>query len=331
MHRDAHIPLFGEPGLACLKVGGKVDGVSRLLLGFGDRLVEGAEARCGVGSRQGDVADVGQIQAHAGEGSEPLLVVEIAETQLVHPQLNRLAQHIIPVVGRLLLRVANTDHNGGDIGEVGRTNHRHAISSQHHRVGDGNAGMRAAAYLDVALLLHVDQRVEHNFHAVVDRPNGGGVLTAVPRRQLNWNLILIVVVGEVGAQTDESGHIALVDDILLVNLFGMDEHLKFLELTEVVSGGFVDGARIAVDQVLHLHRQCLLIHIINSGTSKALFAFDTRRQHVRNRRAVAVLLITQTGNVERGFLSTVSRKVVTIFHQVEGIGAPVASHQFECG
>ena len=295
MYGDADVPLFGEEGLARFEVGSKVNGVQRLGLTFGHRLVEGAEAGGGIGTRQGDVAHVSQVESHSGEGGETLFVVKVAKAQLVHPHLHRFRQHIVTILHGAFLGVADTNHDGGHIGEVGSTHHGNALSliKTSYGIRNGDARMRAVTYLYITMLFHRHQRVENDFQTVVFRPDNRGVLAAIPRSKLQRNFILVVVVGKVGTQTDERSYLTFGNSIVLVNFLSMDEHSEFLELAQIVTGGLIDSPCIAIAQVLHFHGECLLVDMVGGCASVALLALDARRQHVGYRITVSILLNTQ--------------------------------------
>ena len=160
--RNLDIPLFREEQLAAVDVGGEVEVYVRLVGAFGDRLLQASETWAGVHSRNGQVAHIGEGRTGAQQGSETLTVVKPAQPQLVNPHFHRLGLHIVIVVLKLLLGVADTYHDGRHLAQIRVTDHsvyRTGIRKRRRGIRHQNAGMSAVAHLAVTLHLQGNQGV----------------------------------------------------------------------------------------------------------------------------------------------------------------------------
>ena len=111
----------------------------------------------------------------------------------------------------------------------------------------------------------------------------------------------------------------------------MDKHSEFLELSKVILRRTIDGTSVTVQQVLRLHRQSLLIFVIDDGGTKALFSLNTGRQYIRNRCTITILFKIHGRNVKSGLFPTIRGKIITILQQIHSTSTPFAAHQLKRG
>ena len=187
---------------------------------------------------------------------------------------------------------------------------------------------------DGAVTLHLqgDQRIQGDIDHILLRPDGVGIATDTPRRDGDRELVLVVVLFEVGTQTDERRHITGTQVTGGEDILRVDVHLQVVELTEVIRRALVDGTGITIGQIDHLHRHRLLVLLIGlGGHTIGGLTDNARRQHVGNRRTVGVLLIAHRPNVEGALAVVLRRLVVAVLAKTEGVSTPAAAHQLERG
>ena len=111
----------------------------------------------------------------------------------------------------------------------------------------------------------------------------------------------------------------------------MDKHFKVFVLSQVEVGCLVDGASVAVDEVLDGHLQRLLIDTGGLHSSNHQFLLDARRDDVRHGFAAAVLVDADCRNIEGGRVAVVVGLVFARSLDALGVGAPFAFHEIQGG
>ena len=108
----------------------------------------------------------------------------------------------------------------------------------------------------VASGLHFHEVFQKDVYVVDFRPDAFLVVVGgSPRGHFRRHLVFVVVFGEVGADAHEDGEVLVFERAVFVGGFGMDEHLEVFVLSQVEVGGLVDGASVAVNEVLDGHLQ----------------------------------------------------------------------------
>ena len=154
----------------------------------------------------------------------------------------------------MLTVVAHSDHDGSHVLQRRVAEHGDLVLRLTRGVVVDDVRYRvahtlvAAPFSTVTGCLRVGQHLQRKVEHVVLRPYcctvGGAIVVILSRRrQMQRNLIFVVVVAQVGTQTDEATQVAVLQ--LRINgghLLGMDEHLQFLVLPQVVAGVLVHSA-----------------------------------------------------------------------------------------
>ena len=104
----------------------------------------------------------------------------------------------------------------------------------YRRIGNGVARVHAVSDGGIALHFQGHQRIQRDIHAVFLRPDSIGIAPNRPGSDFHRNLVFIVVLREVGTQTDENPDIARFEVIGRLDIFSMDVHLQVVELAQVV-------------------------------------------------------------------------------------------------
>ena len=152
-----------------------------------------------------------------------------------------------------------------------------------------------------------------------------------PSRHLHGHFVFVVVLGEVGTDTHEHGQVLVVERLVVVGGFGVDEHLQVFVLPQVEVGGFVDGPTIAIDEVLDGHLQRLLIDTGGLRHADHTFLLDAGRDDVRHRVAAAVLVDADGRDVEGRIVVDVVGFIFARGLDALRVGAPFAFHEVEGG
>ena len=111
----------------------------------------------------------------------------------------------------------------------------------------------------------------------------------------------------------------------------MDKHLEVFVLPEVEVGGLVDGASVAVTEVLHRDLQRLFVDAGGLRHSDGPFLLDAGRDDIRHGLALAVLVDADGRDVHLGFVGRVVRLVFAWSLDVLRVGSPFAFHKVKRG
>ena len=208
VERDAHLRLVGEE-LSEFERGG--DGV--LLLGVGRTLhhtiLQTAEAIADITAREVHHTEVGELYVHRSRGGPSAVVVGVEQSQFVHPYLTRL---------HLAGDVSHTDHHHLNLTQCGVTHHTHLVGGTVWVGGriESCIGGGSRRLCDISGFLDSRKNVEIDKEHVRLRPHhlpvGRGIfaIIAAVGRQLQGNLIFVVVVLVITTQTDEHGELAVL-------------------------------------------------------------------------------------------------------------------------
>ena len=187
----------------------------------------------------------------------------------------------------------------------------------------------ALGLTDVALFLELCEHIKVDVEHVIDGPHltavgiGVFVVVAAVWREHQRNLVFVVVVLIVAAQTYEHGKLIVlqVGDIGH-EMIGMDEHLHVLVLTEIERGLLIDGLRLSMLHVPHHHVQCLFVVLHKLWLRGVGGTADARRQHVIDGNLIVVLFNVHGTHHE--FSRFRRRGVQTLF-----VNAPLSTHKVE--
>ena len=184
----------------------------------------------------------------------------------------------------------------------------------------------------ITALFHLNEVFQTDVQVVDFRPNGifvGG--RCPPWGHLHRHFVFVVVFGEVGTDTHEDGEVLVLQRTVLMGGFGVDKHLEVFVLSQVEVGSFVDGATVAIGEVLHGHLQRLLVDAGGLHRSDHHFLLDARRDDVGHRLASAVFVDADGRNVESGRVADVVRLVFARSLNALRIGTPFTFDEVEGG
>ena len=112
---------------------------------------------------------------------------------------------------------------------------------------------------------------------------------------------------------------------------GVDEHLQVFVLSQVEVGGLVDGATIAVDEVLHGHLKCLLVDADGLCHSDDTFLLNAGRGDIRHGNAAVVLVNADGRDIKSGLVADIVGFILARGLDALRIGAPFAFYEVEGG
>ena len=105
------------------------------------------------------------------------------------------------------------------------------------------------------------------------------------------DLVFVVVIAQVGTETDEAGEVAVLQvGIDALQFLGMDEHLQVLVLPHVVARVLVHRPCVMRTEVCYAEDHRLLVLRDELRLTGVGLTAHTRRQHIVDRRAGAVFL-----------------------------------------
>ena len=197
----------------------------------------------------------------------PAAIVDgILQAQLVDPHLTRL---------HTTGQVANTNHHSLYLTQRRITHHRDAVVGL---VGVIVAeGLRVAGGTQstglVAGLLDLREDAEVDIKHVGRWPDSSTVvhiifiIIAAVGCQLQGDDILVVVALVVATHADKDSQLVILQIAWLIinQMVGMHEHLQVLILAQVEDGIAIDGFRLAWREILHHHRERLLVGLGQLG------------------------------------------------------------------
>ena len=171
----------------------------------------------------------------------------------------------------MLTIIADTDHDGryllqGRVTKDGDLVLRFVVRVVVDDVRDGVAyAFVAGTFGFVASHLGVRQYLKREVEHICRRPHFlavGCIIIVIltRRRQMQRDLVFVVVIPEVRTQTDEAGQIAVFQlRIDTAHLLGVDEHLQVLVLPHVVSRVLIHRPGIMRREVHDPHHHRLLV------------------------------------------------------------------------
>ena len=244
----------------------------------------------------------------------------LQKPELVDPDFSTL--HLIRIVShtyhqRLYLAQARIAHDGDPVARM---------FCIHHHIRC-HIGSHASSLRLVALLLEAGKYAQGYIEHILLRPDqlsvGRTVAVIIAARfgQLERNLILIVIVLIVAAQTDEDRQLAVlqIGGVLLQGI-GMGKHLDALVLAEIEGRVLIYRLCLAMGQILHHQTQSLLVCLDKLWLRWVLLAADTRRKHIVDRCLLGIFLQTDCTRLQGSATGCTQRLVV---------GTPFAVHQVE--
>ncbi len=147
------------------------------------------------------------------------------------------------------------------------------------------------------------------------------------RGKLQRNLVFVIVVAYIGAESHEERQLAVAQTCGVVyEFFGMNPHLELLVIAEVVGGETIDGPRFRGQQIFGGERKRLLVELHDLGLSGVGDVRHSGGEHIVHGRASGVFL-----NVDGGDVEASRGGGVAAVGKVEFVRAPLASHQLERG
>ena len=289
-------------------------------------LIHCAEAVCLAMEAHVDSGNVAHAQCHAGLRSPATFVVKVSDSELIGPDNT--------ILGRASV-IAHTNHDDahiaqrwitldGDsvIGVVG------ILLSEAYSV----AHIRVASHLGrITGLLDCRQQVKVDVEHVVLGPHlvsvagAVGVIASV-WREVQRNLVFIVIVLDIRAQSQECRHIAIgqVSGVVDCSL-GMQEHLQSLIDAQVITGVAVDATCITRLQSIDSNLHRLLIELCDLRVSRIDDTCHTRRQDVVHRLARGILL-----DVDGVDIDIAHSRCIATHIEVVIVVAPLTSHELKC-
>ena len=202
----------------------------------------------------------------------------------------------------MLAVVAHTDHDGGylfqrRVSEHGDLVLRLVVGVVIDDVWDSVAYALVACAFGLVpgglgVREHLERKIEHVLLWPYRFTVGGGVVVIQPRcGQMQRDLIFIVVIAQVGTETDEAGEVAVLQfGINALQFLGMDEHLQVLVLPHVVARVLVHRPCVMRTEVRYAEDHRLLVLGDKLRLTGVGLTAYTRRQHIVDRRAGAVFL-----------------------------------------
>ena len=252
-------------------------------------------------------------------------MVEVSQTHLVDPHHGALVQTVVIRVECVVVFVGipHPYHDHDYVRQVGISLDReasiilriHGLVFLEERVPGG------------PLDLQVLKLAELDVDVVLSGPNE--VLVAcVPRRDLHRDFVLVVVVLEIVAQSDEARHVIVVEGRAIRTRLGVDIHAQALVHPHVEIDVAVCTARIAIFQSANGHFQRLLIQTALVRGPYIDFTDDARRRHIWDRFPVSVFF-----DVDRTDGKRSGRRVIglNLLWTREGlqVATPFSSNQFQ--
>ena len=228
-----HLGLIREE-LTQLYAGRRTIGAEVIRAAFVHPLLQSAKPFRGIATRHIHITHIRQLHVQCALCSPATFVVVFLQSELVHPYLTRLQ------VGR---QVTHTDNHGLDIAQCRITHDTDLVIGFFVCIGAIHTVIRSPTFgLGlVTLLLQVGENRERHIQHVLLGPysslvgNRIAVIRRITmRRELQWNLILIVVTLVVRTQSHEHGQLVVlqVRGILLQGI-GMYEHLDAFILSQI--------------------------------------------------------------------------------------------------
>ena len=239
----------------------------------------------------------------------------------------------------MLTVVTHTDHDGLDLFEGRVTQHRDLILRLVVRViiddvRDGVAHPFVTGSLgSVTGCLGIGERRKREIEHILLRPhflsvNRGVVIIDTLRRETQRDLIFVVVIAQIGTETDEAGEVAVFKQrVDLFHLLRMDEHLQVLILADVVSGILVHGACIVRTEVHDTQHHRLFVLGDELCLTRVGLSAHSRREDVVNRRTGTVLLdINRLHADRRGIYHRDA-----VGSEITGVLTPFTAHEVHGG
>ena len=284
VHRQLH-PEEIRKELAELQGRVGVDPLYRLPLALLYALLEATPSGRGHVGSHIEVAEVAQGRLKLRRGRPSALLIEFGKPELVGPDDRTLLQSVIvPAEAvHVLVRVADTDHHRHHVCEVGVSAHSEAL------IPLDALELLEERIAHRACNLEVLQVLETQVNLIGLGPDLG-FLRRAPGRDLQRNLVLVVVVHEVRSQAHEGGQVARLQGLVGPRRLGVHEHAQALVHAHVEVDVAVGRPRITVLQAADLQLQRLLVQLGLVGRGHIDLPDDARGRDVVDRLTVAVLL-----------------------------------------
>ena len=325
-------PQFAGKHFAQLDGSVGVQPLQGLPLPFLHALFKAAPTRDGHVGCDTHVGQVGQRGIGLGHRCPSPVVVEACQTQFVHPHLGALG---LPIVSgpqgllQILVRIAETHHDGDHIAECGISLHRQTTLAAvvHNRI---HPCRRHPIHVTVAQFVEAQQpqRVQVDVDVVLERPN---VFLRIARQingcGLQRDLVFVVILVEITSESDEHIQVPLIQHLVLLPGFEVHEHLETFVHPHVEIDVPVSRTRIAVLQPAHFQGQRLLVQPSLIQVGWIDFLVDARGHSIRHRCPRTVLFKVDGRQGKLGGVGIVHFQFLES-RQALLVPAPLSPHQF---
>ena len=248
-----------------------------------------------------ELCDITNCQRSVSHCSHTALLVEFTESHFVNPYLTAAHLHTV---------VADTYHDTLYLLQRRITQHRDTILRLTVRlvvddIRNRVTHIRITRTLSlVAFGLRIGQHLEREIEIVGGRPYFVSVILVVVvihsrLGQCQRNLVLVVVILQVGTQAHETGQVSTAQIRVFLHSLSVHKHLETLVVSHVVGRVLIYRTSIFRRQVMYPQHHRLFVQRNELRLTRVGLTRYSRRQHVVNRRLAGVLFDIHRLDIKR--------------------------------